>query len=193
MDTEGGETWRWVRDESGRFSELSSTAGVKRSYAWAADGRLSQVATQAGGVSLSTHGYGYDGFGRRQAVTDVVGGTGFPWQYVHDGRDMLTSASYQGATSSVPYLSWRFDAVGTLQTSTGQRAVVDFVTNVAGGKGVVETKTGAGRLTSGQQQLFDDIQQGRQVIPRGQNALGAGLRPGEPTTLQSCGIDRPCP
>jgi hypothetical protein len=81
----------------------------------------------------------------------------------------------------------------TFETSTGQRAVIDFVTNVPGGKGVVDTKTGGGTLTSGQQQLFDDIQQGRQVIPRGQNAFGAGLRPGEPTILQSCGVDRPCP
>jgi hypothetical protein len=81
----------------------------------------------------------------------------------------------------------------TFETSTGQRSVIDFVTNVPGGKGVIETKTGGGTLTSGQRQLFDDIQNGREVIPRGANAQKAGLRPNEPTTLRSCGIDRPCP
>ncbi len=81
----------------------------------------------------------------------------------------------------------------TFETSTGQRSVIDFVTDVPGGKGVIETKTGGGTLTSGQRQLFDDIQNGRQVIPRGKNAKGAGLDPNQPTTLRSCGIDRPCP
>lgn len=81
----------------------------------------------------------------------------------------------------------------TFETSTGQRTVIDFVTDVPGGKGVIETKTGGGTLTSGQRQLFDDIQNGRQVIPRGANAEAAGLIPNRPTTLRSCGIDRPCP
>ncbi|MBN8772182.1 MAG: RHS repeat-associated core domain-containing protein, partial [Thiobacillus sp.] len=81
----------------------------------------------------------------------------------------------------------------TFETSTGQRTVIDFVTDVPGGKGVIETKTGGGTLTSGQRQLFDDIQNGRAVIPRGNNAFDAGLKPNQPTTLRSCGIDRPCP
>ena len=57
---------------------------------------------------------------------------------------------------------------------------------------MVETKTGNARLTGGQRQLFDDVQNGRPVIPRGQNAANAGLTPGRPTVLKSCGIDRPC-
>jgi len=82
----------------------------------------------------------------------------------------------------------------TFETSTGQRTVIDFVTNVpGGGKGVIETKTGGGTLSSGQRQLFDDIQNGREVIPRGGNAFEAGLPPNVPTILRSCGIDRPCP
>jgi len=80
----------------------------------------------------------------------------------------------------------------TFETSTGQRSVIDFVTNSKGGKGIVETKTGNARLTSGQRQLFDDVQNGRPVIPRGGNASKAGLEPGVPTVLKKCGIDRPC-
>ena len=80
----------------------------------------------------------------------------------------------------------------TFETSTGKRSVIDFVTNTKGGKGMVETKTGNARLTGGQRQLFDDVQNGRPVIPRGQNAANAGLTPGRPTVLKSCGIDRPC-
>jgi len=80
----------------------------------------------------------------------------------------------------------------TFETSTGQRTVVDFVTNVSGGNGVVETKTGGATLTPGQNQLFDDVQNGREVIPRGGNASKANLIPGVPITLQGCGIDRVC-
>jgi RHS repeat-associated protein len=82
----------------------------------------------------------------------------------------------------------------TIETSTGQRTVIDFVENLPGGaKGVVETKTGNATLTPGQRQLFDDIQNGRPVIPRGANAEEAGLRPNEPVTIRTCRIDRPCP
>jgi len=79
----------------------------------------------------------------------------------------------------------------TFETSTGRRSVVDFVTNEGG---VVETKVGSGRLSAGQRQLFDDIQRGRPVIPRGQNAANTpGLVPGRSTILTGCRIDRPCP
>ena len=77
----------------------------------------------------------------------------------------------------------------TIETSTGQRTVIDFVTRQ---RGVVETKLNSARLSPGQRQLFDDIQNGRMVTPRGQRALEAGLRPGEPTTLSGCRIDRIC-
>jgi RHS repeat-associated protein len=79
----------------------------------------------------------------------------------------------------------------TFETSTGKRSVIDFVTNVRGGKGVKETKTGNGQLSSGQAQLFDDVINKRPVIPRGQNAVKAGLTPGKPIVLKCCGIDRP--
>jgi RHS repeat-associated protein len=110
----GGEIWHWQRDLAGRPLELSSSAGVTRRYTWRADGRLAGLETRASGQRLSAHSYSYDGWGRRSAVRDAVGGSsGFDWRYSHDGRDMLTAAAFLIGTTSHPYLSWRFDALGT--------------------------------------------------------------------------------
>lgn len=68
----------------------------------------------------------------------------------------------------------------TIETSTGSRTRVDFVTN---DKGVVEVKTGGARPSQGQRDLHDDISSGRTVTPRGANAEAAGLRPGEPVKM----------
>ncbi|WP_231382149.1 hypothetical protein, partial [Sphingobium indicum] len=77
----------------------------------------------------------------------------------------------------------------SFKTSDGTRTRTDFVTK---DKGVVETKTGNATLTKGQEKLHGDIKAGREVTPVGQNARDAGLRPGEPTRMRSCSVDRPC-
>lgn len=76
----------------------------------------------------------------------------------------------------------------TLESSTtGRRSVVDFTTK---DKVVVETKSGNARLRRGQQDVKADIDAGRPVIPRGQNAKEAGLEPGKATQMTSYEIDR---
>ena len=77
----------------------------------------------------------------------------------------------------------------SFKTSDGTRTRTDFVTK---DRGVVETKTGNAGLTRGQEKLHGDIKAGREVTPVGQNARDAGLRPGEPTRMRSCSVDRPC-
>ena len=77
----------------------------------------------------------------------------------------------------------------TLESSKGTRARLDFVTKDGG---IVETKTGGAKLSKGQQDIFDDINNGRPVTPRGANADAAGLPRNEPIKLPSCSVDRPC-
>ena len=77
----------------------------------------------------------------------------------------------------------------TFRTSNGKRAQPDFVTK---DQGIVESKAGGGRLSSGQRQLKQDVDAGRPVTPVGQNASKAGLTPGHPTVMKSCKIDRTC-
>ncbi len=78
----------------------------------------------------------------------------------------------------------------TFITSTGQRTVADFVTKIEGVFGVVETKTGNAGLSAGQTQLKQDIENGVKVTPVGKNAEMAGLKPGQPTTIDSHVTDR---
>ncbi|HET6725246.1 MAG TPA: RHS repeat-associated core domain-containing protein [Gammaproteobacteria bacterium] len=75
----------------------------------------------------------------------------------------------------------------SFKTSDGTRARPDFVTK---GKDVVETKTGNARLSPGQAKLKADIDAGRSVTPVGKNAQDAGLKPGTPTKMTSCTVDR---
>jgi RHS repeat-associated protein len=76
----------------------------------------------------------------------------------------------------------------TLESSTtGRRSVVDFTTK---DKGVVETKTGNAQLSAGQRDVKADIDAGRDVIPRGQNAANAGLTPNQPTQMKCFEVDR---
>jgi len=77
----------------------------------------------------------------------------------------------------------------TIKASDGTRTRVDFVTKDGG---VVETKTGNATLSNGQSKLMDDVAAGRQVTPVGRNAEDAGLKPGQPTTIKSCNVDRQC-
>lgn len=75
----------------------------------------------------------------------------------------------------------------TLESSTGQRSVADIVTK---DKGVVEVKSGGGRLSPGQKAVKADIDAGRPVTPRGKNAADAGLEPGQPTSMKCYQVDR---
>lgn len=75
----------------------------------------------------------------------------------------------------------------TLEASTGQRSVADIVTT---NKGVVEVKSGGAQLSSGQKAIKADIEAGRPVTPRGQNALDAGLKPNVPTQMKCYDVKR---
>ncbi|KAA2285531.1 RHS repeat domain-containing protein [Arenimonas fontis] len=75
----------------------------------------------------------------------------------------------------------------TLEASTGQRSVADIVTT---DRGVVEVKSGGGRLSPGQRAVQADIDAGRPVTPRGQNAANAGLEPGKPTQMKCYDVKR---
>ncbi|MDQ3523545.1 MAG: RHS repeat-associated core domain-containing protein, partial [Chloroflexota bacterium] len=75
----------------------------------------------------------------------------------------------------------------TLEASTGQRSVADIVTK---DKGVVEVKSGNAQLSSGQKAIKADVDAGRSVTPRGQNAEKAGLEPGKPTQMKCYDVKR---
>ncbi|WP_223620517.1 hypothetical protein [Lysobacter sp. ESA13C] len=75
----------------------------------------------------------------------------------------------------------------TLESSTGKRSVTDIVTN---DKGVVEVKSGEAQLSPGKKAVKADIDAGRPVTPRGQNAKNAGLIPGKPTVMKCCDVKR---
>ena len=75
----------------------------------------------------------------------------------------------------------------TLEASTGQRSVADTVRT---DKGVTEVKSGGARLSPGQKAVKADIDAGRPVTPRGQNALDAGLKPGVPTQMKCYDVKR---
>jgi len=77
----------------------------------------------------------------------------------------------------------------TFRTSSGTRSRADFVTKEGD---VIESKAGNSQLSSGQRQLKQDIDAGREVTPVGRNARDAGLNPGEPVRMRSCQIDRTC-
>ena len=75
----------------------------------------------------------------------------------------------------------------TLESSTGQRSVADIVTK---DQSVVEVKSGGAQLSSGQKAVQADINAGRPVTPRGQNAANAGLKPGQPTQMKCYKVDQ---
>lgn len=77
----------------------------------------------------------------------------------------------------------------TFKTSGGKTTRIDFVTK---DKAAFETKTGNATLSKGQAEFMEDVEAGRSVTPVGQNAANAGLKPGEPTTMKSCTVDRHC-
>lgn len=75
----------------------------------------------------------------------------------------------------------------TLESSTGKRSVADIVTK---DKGVTEVKSGNAQLSPGQKAVQADIDAGRSVTPRGQNAANAGLEPGKPTQMKCYDVKR---
>ena len=75
----------------------------------------------------------------------------------------------------------------TLEASTGQRSVADIVTT---NKGVVEVKSGGAQLSSGQKAIKADVDAGRPVTPRGQNAADAGLTPNQPVQMKCYDVKR---
>ena len=78
----------------------------------------------------------------------------------------------------------------TLESSTtGKRSVTDIVSK---DKEVTEVKSGNSPLSQGQKDVKADIDAGRDVIPRGENAEKAGLTPGQPTQMKCYTVDR-CP
>ena len=77
----------------------------------------------------------------------------------------------------------------TIEASDGTKARVDFVKKDGG---IVETKSGNAQLSKGQQKVFNDVNSGTPVTPRGGRAAEAGLKPNKPVVLPSCSVDRPC-
>lgn len=75
----------------------------------------------------------------------------------------------------------------TLQASTGERSVADFVTKDSK---VIEAKAGDSALSRAQKAVRADIKAGRPVTPRGQNAARAGLTPGQPLKMKDYEVDR---
>ena len=72
-------------------------------------------------------------------------------------------------------------------TSTGKRSVADIVTK---DKSVIEVKSGNAQLSPGQKAVQADINAGRDVTPRGQNAANAGLTPNQPVQMKCCKVDQ---
>jgi RHS repeat-associated protein len=107
------------------------------------------------------------------------------------GATLIGENAAKGAKAENEVAAALGDAVAgrrvTLEASTGQRSVTDIVRTDSG---VVEVKSGGARLSPGQQAVKADIDAGRPVIPRGQNAADAGLRPGEPTKMKCYDVTR---
>jgi RHS repeat-associated protein len=110
---------------------------------------------------------------------------------IKQGGNILENAAKGRAGEAATRAKLGDDIAGeqvTFRTSDGTRTRADFVTKQGE---VVETKTGNAQLSSGQAKLQNDINAGRQVTPVGRNAAGAGLPPGQATTMKSCTVDRP--
>jgi RHS repeat-associated protein len=112
---------------------------------------------------------------------------------VNDVRVGIAANAAKGAAAEDSVAAALGDAVAgrrvTLEASTGERSVADIVTKDGG---VVEVKSGGARLSSGQKAVKADIDAGRMVTPRGQNALDAGLEPGVATPMKCYDVTR-CP
>ncbi len=105
--------------------------------------------------------------------------------------DNIASNAAKGAKAEAAVAAKLGDQVAgqrvTLEATTGQRSVADIVTKDGG---VVEVKSGGARLSPGQKAVQADINAGRPVTPRGQNAANAGLTPNQPTTMTCYDVAR---
>jgi RHS repeat-associated protein len=136
-----------------------------------------------------------------QAARDTARGLVNPLRTVQRARDLgravraarLARNVEQGKRGEAATAARLGDRVAgrqvTFRNSDGTTTRTDFVTR---DRGVVETKTGGGNLTPNQRKLHDDINAAREVVPVGRRAEEAGLRPGEPTKMKFCSVDRPC-
>ena len=113
-------------DRGGRLLQKwgVTTAGavIGSVYTYRADDRLLSVANRAGGVAISSHTYGYDGFGNRNASADTIGGTSVTRTYVHDALNRLIEAG----GSAAPIERYGYDPLGnrtSLQVGSGTPTV----------------------------------------------------------------------
>ena len=108
--------------------------------------------------------------------------------------ERLAANAAKGASAEKGVIAKMGDTVAgtrvTLESSTtGRRSVADIVSK---DKTVTEVKSGNAQLSQGQKDVKADIDAGREVIPRGQNAQRAGLTPNLPTKMNCYKVDR-CP
>jgi hypothetical protein len=80
----------------------------------------------------------------------------------------------------------------TLELPSGARSRPDLLTELPeGGLKVREAKMGeTAKLTGGQKELKQVIEEGKTVIPVGQNAVDMGLTPKKPITIKVFEEDR---
>jgi RHS repeat-associated protein len=137
------------------------------------------------------------------AVTNAALGALNPVRTIQNAAKVLSAVSKaeriaanaaKGASAEKGVIAKMGDTVAgtrvTLESSTtGRRSVADIVSK---DKTVTEVKSGNAQLSQGQKDVKADIDAGREVIPRGQNAQRAGLTPNLPTKMNCYKVDR-CP
>ncbi|MCP4984789.1 MAG: RHS repeat-associated core domain-containing protein, partial [Colwellia sp.] len=75
----------------------------------------------------------------------------------------------------------------SFRNSKGKIARIDFAKKDGT---LVETKTGNAKLSANQKQLSQDIANGTEVTPVGNNAANAGFKPGVPVKIEKMEVDR---
>ena len=106
--------------------------------------------------------------------------------------EQLAANAAKGASAEKAVVAKMGDQVAgtrvTLESSTtGRRSVTDVVSK---DKTVTEVKSGDARLSQAQKDVKADIDAGREVIPRGENAAKAGLEPGKATQMNCYNVTR---
>jgi RHS repeat-associated protein len=106
--------------------------------------------------------------------------------------EQLAANAAKGASAEKAVVAKMGDQVAgtrvTLESSTtGRRSVADVVSK---DKTVTEVKSGDARLSQAQKDVKADIDAGREVIPRGENAAKAGLEPGKATQMNCYNVTR---
>ena len=176
-------------DPDGRFAETLWDAanvvmGTVSAYNNFSEGNIGAGLVDVGGVIVDA---------AATVIPVVPGGAGAAIKAARgfDKAAQLAKNAAQGAKAEAKVAKELGEHVAgqrvTLEASTGQRSVADMVTK---DKSVVEVKSGNAQLRPGQKAVQADIQAGREVIPRGQNAAKAGLRPNEPTPMKCYNVKR---